>query len=329
MYGIGASLRDSILAGLARVDAGDETTPLLAPVSRPEELKDRSQALFFLKPELLYPELDRARTIDAVGAVLAAASISVGGVAVLGPRQLAQTIAAHYGVINRVSRFGVAALPDTARQRLADEFQESLARQVPALGGHEVVDRHGITPEALEAALGKPTKLAPGTYAAPAEIAGESLLVLNGFHPAQLGHYSAPRSRVVALEIGWADRSWQSFRTDVVGATRPEQATPGSVRGVLLARQAELGIGEVAVSTNGVHGSAGPIEAMVEIARFLEVPTDQTALGAALLEASVPASLIETLASSGDTGGDLRQEVFDATEEAEPAAAVEYLRSRS
>ena len=130
---------------------------------------------------------------------------------------------------------------------------------------------------------------------------------------------------MVALEIHWADRSWQSFRNDVVGSTRPDQASPESVRGVLLARQGDLGIGEVVVSTNGVHGSAGPIEAMVEIARFLEVPTGQTALGAALLDAGVPAATVETLAASGDTGGDLRQKVFDATEEAEPAAAVDYL----
>jgi hypothetical protein len=113
----------------------------------------------------------------------------------------------------------------------------------------------------------------------------------------------------------------------VVGATQPEQAQPHSVRGVLLSRAAELGIGEVAVSTNGVHGSAGPVEAMVEIARFLEVDPAQTALGAALLGAGVPAATIEALTSSGDAGGDLRQKVFDATEEVEPAAAVEYVTS--
>ena len=325
MYGIGESLRDSILAGLALIDAGDEAFTLLAPVSRPEELKGQSQALFFLKPELLYPELDRARTVEAVSAALAAASISVGGVAVLGPARLAQTIAAHYGQINRVSRFGLAALSDAARAKLDESFGAQLAAGTPALGGHEVVDRYGITAEELDAAFVSPTKLAPGTYAAIVEAGGGPVIVLDGFHPAQIGHYTGPRSRVVALEIHWADRSWQSFRTDVVGSTRPEQASPESVRGVLLARQAELGIGEVAVSTNGVHGSAGPIEAMVEIARFLDAPTAHTALGAALLDAGVSAATVETLAGSGDTGGDLRQKVFDATEEAEPATAIDYV----
>src|SRR5690606_33035296 len=120
-------------------------------------------------------------------------------------------------------------------------------------------------------------------------------------------------------------RSWRSFRNDVVGATQPEQAEPQSVRGVILARAAELGIGEVTVSTNGVHGSAGPVEAMVEIARFLEVDPAQTVLGAALRDAGVPPATIEQLTSSGETGGDLRQKVFDATEEVEPAAAIEYV----
>jgi hypothetical protein len=313
------------LAGLALVDAGDEAFTLLAPVSRPEELKGQSQALFFLKPELLYPELDRARTIDAVGSVLAAASIGVGAAAVLGPERLAETIAAHYGQINRVSRVGLAALSSAAKDKLDSEFGAQLAAGTPALGGHEVVARFGIGDEELDAAFRSPTKLAPGTYAAVVEIKGTPVIVLDGFHPAQLGHYTGQRSRVVALEIHWADRSWQSFRTDVVGSTRPEQASPGSVRGVLLARQKELGIGEVAVSTNGVHGSAGPIEAMVEIARFLEVPTGRTVLGAALLDAGVPDTTVDTLAGSGDTGGDLRQKVFDATEESEPATAIDYV----
>jgi hypothetical protein len=132
----------------------------------------------------------------------------------------------------------------------------------------------------------------------------------------------------VALEVHWANRSWESFRTDVVGATQPERAAPGSVRGVLRAHAAELGIGPVEVSTNGVHGSAGPIEAMVEIARFLDVTPPHTALGSAMLQAGVPDKTIEILCSSGDEGGELRQQVFDATEEIEPAQAVDYLTSR-
>ena len=325
MYGIERPLRDSIMAALARVDAGSATFAPLTEVSSPEALAGRSQALFFLKPELLYPDLDRAKIIDAVGSVLAAASIAVGGAAVLGPDRLAQTIAAHYGMINRVSRFGIAALSDAGRAKLSEEFGAQLAADVPALGGHEVVERYGVTPEELDAAFKGPTKLAPGTYAVAAQVGGASLIVINGFHPAQLAHYTAPRSRVVALEIGWADRSWRSFRTDVVGTTRPEEAEPNSVRGMLLAKAGDLGIGEVSVSTNGVHGSAGPVEAMVEIARFLEVDPAQTALGATLLSAGVPASTIEQLTSSGDTGGELRQKVFDATEEIEPAAAIESI----
>jgi hypothetical protein len=325
MYGISAALRDRLLTGLALIDAGDETFTLLAPVTAPDSSKARSQALFFLKPELLYPGLDRAQTIEAVSSALEEASIGVGGVAVLGPARLAETIAAHYGVINRVSRYGFAALSEAARAKLAESFAAQLGDGVPVLGGHEVVDRLGITADELDVAFKSPTKLAPGTYAAALEINGSPVVVLDGFHPAQLGHYTAARSRLVALEVHWSGRSWQSFRTDVVGATRPEQATPGSVRGLLRARAGELGIGPVEVSTNGVHGSAGPVEAMVEIARFLEVAPAGTALGAALLEAGVAAKTIEILCSSGDTGGDLRQQVFDATEEVEPAAAIEHL----
>jgi hypothetical protein len=244
---------------------------------------------------------------------------------VLGPARLGQTIAAHYGQINRVSRFGLGALSDAARAKLDEAFGPRLAEGVPALGGHEVVDRYGIAPEDLEALFVSPTKLAPGTYAAAIVVAGNPVVALNGFHPAQIGHYTAPRSRVVALEVHWSDRSWRSFRSDVVGATKPDAAEAASVRGMLLASREQLGIGPVAVATNGVHGSAGPVEAMVEIARFLEVEPAQTALGAALLAAGVADTTIEQLTSAGDTGGDLRQRVFDATEEVEPATAIEHL----
>ncbi|HEY7224449.1 MAG TPA: hypothetical protein VH561_12795 [Micromonosporaceae bacterium] len=325
MYGIGAPLQDSLLAALALVDGGDEQYARIAPVSPPEELKGHSQALFFLKPELLYPELDRTKTIDAVGSVLAEAAITVGGAAVLGPGRLAQTIAAHYGMINRVSRFGVAALSDAARGKLAEAFGNQIAAGLPVLGGHEVVQRYGVSPSELDAAFTSPAKLAPGTYAAEVPLAAGPVVVLNGFHPRQLGHYAEPGSRVVALEIQWTDRSWQSFRADVVGATRPDQAASGSVRALLRRQRDDLGIGPVGLSTNGVHGSAGPVEAMVEIARFLDVAPAHTALGAALLDAGVPEATIEVLASSEDTGGELRQQVFDATEEVDPGTAIEYL----
>ena len=112
--------------------------------------------------------------------------ISVGGVAVLGPARLAETIAAHYGQINRVSRFGLAALSDAARAKLDESFGAQLAAGAPALGGHEVVDRYGITAEELDAAFTSPVKLGPGTYAATVQLGGGPVIVLDGFHPAQL-----------------------------------------------------------------------------------------------------------------------------------------------
>jgi len=324
MAGIGAPEREEILLKLAAVDSGDIQFELLREPSRPEALKGASQALFFLKPELLYPELDREPVLVAVDRVLAGAGIEVGGIAVLGPARLADTIAAHYGVINRVSRLGLAALSEAARAKLDEQFGAEIAAGKPVLGGHEVVDRYGVQPAELEGKLGTPTKLAPGTYAAPATLDGQELIVLNGFHPAQLDHFAEPAARVVALEVFWSDRTWASFRTDVVGATKPENAVAGSVRAMLLAAQSELGLGPVGVSANGVHGSAGPIEAMVEISRFLGVPLEDTAVGAAALAASVPLATLQSIASSDEDGG-ARQRLFDATEEVEPATAIDHL----
>ena len=65
------------------------------------------------------------------------------------------------------------------------------------------------------------------------------------------------RGPLVAMVVGGGDDTWQVVRT-TMGATRPSEAAPGTIRGDLALETTE----------NLVHGSDGPESAAREIARF-------------------------------------------------------------
>ena len=114
------------------------------------------------------------------------------------------------------------------------------------------------------------------TYAAE----GENFILVNGFHPAQLAHFTEPSHRI-ALMLLHADTPWATLRDEMIGDTFPERAVAGSIRGQLHARPQNYGFDEVTIANNGVHLSAGPFEAMFEIANFfgslLDLDTPQRA----------------------------------------------------
>ena len=64
--------------------------------------------------------------------------------------------------------------------------------------------------------------------------------------------------------------SWANFRSKVLGATTPEEACAGSLRGEILARWVELGLrSPLSGSDNGVLASASPFEGLCERVTWL------------------------------------------------------------
>jgi hypothetical protein len=303
-------LVDDLISGLAAVDRGRadfvavrEFAPTPAPLLK--------QALVFVKPELLYPGLDRAGNLGAVLRMLAAAGLSIGAAAVLGPSRLAGVIADHYAMINRVARLGVDGLTPAAARALRDSFGGG----EPVLGGCQILARPGVSPADLIAAwpVAGSVKLAAGVYAAPLDIGGERVVALNGFHPEQLAHYTAADARVVAVEVTWDTPGWREFRSEISGATDPYAADAGSIRGYIRDHRADLGVPEVDRGVNGVHASAGPLEAMVELCRFFAVPPAATAFGAA--------GSVDRLPGDADL-----HRLFEATEDREPDEALRVVK---
>jgi len=110
-------------------------------------------------------------------------------------------------------------------------------------------------------------KLASGTYVEKLRIDQEVVYVLNAFHPKQLRHFTEPGRSIVLFNIS-GDRPWKEARESFAGATDPRKAVEGSLRRLLMERKVELGIPDVSQSFNGIHLSAGPVEALIELHRF-------------------------------------------------------------
>jgi len=235
-----------------------------------EAPKGRNHFVLFLKPEVLAlaDGVQVEAILDLIGAALRKHAVKTAAIRVLNGQYLARyhIMEEHYGVINRASRLGEAALSAATRKRLMAECPD--ADRV--VGGHEFLkefpDVSAFALNIIADTLGT-RKIASGKYYCVLNVAGERTVVLNPFHPQQVLHYTMPGRTIVVLECA-SDTDWRVLREEMTGATDPSKAAEGSIRKTLLEKRAKLGLREVATATNGVHCSAGPLEAMVEFSRF-------------------------------------------------------------
>lgn len=314
--------------------------------SEPEELlqplnvgsERQNELLFFFKPECFLESSDVQRA-DLVGLALKLFSdfdvVTAGAVLfrgeVLANRQIMDR---HYGFINRVSR-DARALSDTEMDTIRAEVGASPS--TPVLGGHEFLEAHPeYTPQSLDAfwATKRSRKLRSGLYFEKFEIAGDSVVLVNGFHPAQLAHFTTP-GHVVVLTILQSDLPWKVLRTYMLGDTFPEKAAPGSFRRTLYDDPKRFGLSSVSIAANAGHMSAGPFEGMFELSNFLSSSdvvnfnVSSTTAWKTAERTGVSLDKLRQLASNPVAhiaGGD--RTLFDATEELDTASACHLFRSR-
>jgi hypothetical protein len=235
-----------------------------------EPPKGQNHFVLFLKPEVLAlaDGVKVEAILELVGSALEANKVRIGAIRILNGAYLGRyhIMEEHYGVINRVSRLGEKSLSAPTREKLMAECPD--ADRI--LGGHEFLKEY---PEVSAFALNilsdtiKTRKIASGKYYAMIGVAGERVAVLNPFHPQQVAHYTAPGRTIVVLECA-SDTDWAVLRQEMTGATDPTKAAAGSIRRTLLNKKDKLGLRDVATASNGVHCSAGPLEAMLEYCRF-------------------------------------------------------------
>jgi hypothetical protein len=324
----------SVTAGQL-IDLRDASTRRRAVLYEDWDRPGSNEMVLFLKPETMaLSEEGLGQVLDLLTERLSAYRFGVESVVFLPSEYLKQygVIDEHYGVINRLARSAQENLSDEAREKFAAQYGTA-ADAVDVLGGFEFLARFSeVSPEALEELWGaaRSDKLAPGTYCRRVEHAGAELFLVNGFHPHQVAHFTSP-GRAILVVVLRGDTSWREARTSFVGATRPQDAVPESLRGLLLSRQYQLGFAEVSMGYNGVHLSAGPVEGLAELKRFVSdlshgpLPNESFVFGRRLVEAFGAAGADLVVSNPIVDFEGRRVSVFDLTEELDSDPAIERL----
>ncbi len=295
----------------------------------------QNQLLFFLKPEVFLGSVEHSLAIVQLAlSRFEEFGMQLGGVALVSGAHLsgARCMDRHYGYINQLSRSasGILDAGDEATLRNVLEFSEG-----PILGGHEFLAANPeFDAEQLDElwATKESLKLRSGFYYQKYDFPDGEVMLVNGFHPAQLNHFTAADRRI-ALAVVHSDLPWSVLRSRLIGDTFPERALMGSIRRELRERAKELGLGEVTIANNGVHLSAGAFEALFELVNFL----GEASTGFSVDECRVARLMSDVGLSDAETrraltnptalvgGGEVS--LFDATEECDTASSVELYRT--
>lgn len=274
MQDIGALSRE--ISKLIRQIESDPDSPIFEVLNLPTGV-DRvthNQFLMFLKPESICRPFNvkPEKMLKFVLETVREYDMRIGSVSVISAAYLEKydVMARHYGVINRLSRSAREHLSDSARSVFLDLFGKP-TRDVDLLGGHEFAKRFGMDAKCLDLLWENLSRerLASGTYCAKVKTPEGEVYLVNGFHPWQLRHYTEPGRCIVCFVLD-AELDWKIARSDMIGKTNPQEAKPESIRGQLWARKEEFGLRTVSLGLNGVHLSAGPLEALIELRRFCD-----------------------------------------------------------
>ena len=301
----------------------------------------RNTALVFVKP---HAATDACENFVREHLTAAGVSIVDSGVKTAAEIKSAKLIDQHYGSLARIAMELQPAdveLSETALKAFEEAYGVDWTTALgSALRNDEAMAKLGVDGQALEPMWrgGVQCKLAPGTYVsrlaipphprAARKMVGESMYTLNGFYPAMRQAYIEDGAEVRYLVCEWdeAELSWKGFRREVIGATNPADAAPGSARAELLSKWSALGLPAApSYGNNGVHASAGPLEGLKERCVWAGGSLDTDALAAALLDgANVPRATLDSWLDDNPvvTLGGQTDKIFDLTEEMGTEAVV-------
>ena len=245
-------------------------------------------------------------------------------------------IAQHYGVINKIASDAHQNLSDGAKEKFKELYSQVIEAS-NVLGGMEILTKY---PDFISYSLDylwqnlENKKLAGGTYCEEIKIDNEAIYLVNGFHPRQLKHFTEKGRSIVIFTLS-GDLSWTEARSNFIGATRPSDANEGSLRRELFDRKDEFGLAEVSQGVNGVHLSAGPVEALIELKRYNSNFSDNSQIkdfslfsfGKKLAENFSSESLEKILENSNVEIDGKAVSIFDLTEEKDSDEAITILKA--
>lgn len=315
---------------------GDVTTPadgysLLQPFSC--LTARQNQFVFFFKPEvLLLPRLEHRReVVDEALKAFERHGVEIGGCAVLSGTLLERSGAMrrHYGTINRLSRS--ASTEVAAAEATAIRLALGAPAGTPLLGGHEYLERNSLHALRRQWRPQKSTRIRSGFYAQTVDSDTGPVIVVNGFHPAHLAHFTKAGHAIVLFLLS-SDTAWSVLRRHMLGDTFPERAHVGSLRRFFRDGGPRFGIGPVDTTMNCAHMSAGPFEALFEMRNFFrdtlgfDFDARDTSLGRRMAAAGLDAQLELALGNPRLSRAD-GQHLFNASEGLDAAEAVQLFHA--
>jgi hypothetical protein len=250
----------------------------------PRPTKGTNQFCLFLKPGATAPAVDLRALFSLVMRSLAALDMTLEDVMIVpGPviRDYG-VIVNHYRALNILATKGRSAFSEVMLDRFHDLFGAD-ASEAAIQGGFEILQSTPrLTPTSLEALWdsNQQFRLAAAAFCAKVDVGDGAHYVVNGFVPRLMEKYELDDSLVVAFCIrGLID--WKTARNQLLGSPDPQSAARGSLRRELYRLRHSLRIPDIRLGWNGAHLSAGPVEALVELRRFYQIPYAVNAIQAA------------------------------------------------
>jgi hypothetical protein len=247
--------------------------PIITKPVKVNQTEKENELVFFFKPELLEVK-DHEKILCSLGLVeqkFSEYNVTVNGAAIVPGSVLKEheIMSRHYGFINQLSRKASKMVDDDNRREIFQQLDVSDPEDYQILGGHEFLEYFDADIESLSEIWfsQKAGKLRSGFYFSPGAFKGQKIVLVNGFHPSQIEHFTREDHRIYLMLLH-TDTDWTSLKFDLVGDTFPENANHSSIRGSLFANPQKYGQREVGINTNGVHLSAGPFEAAFEVVNF-------------------------------------------------------------
>lgn len=296
----------------------------------------KNELLLFVKPEMFIGKrFDPAkRFIDLILHQFQLYDVFLGGVIIVGGKALQEShiVETHYGKIHELSISASKILTDHDRAETCKTLALSSLDDFDILGGHEFLRNYPDT-DIYELSRiwydANPIKLRGGCYVEIVKKDNRNLILVNGFHPAQLEQYTEQSHRIVLMVIH-SNSSWSVLRNQMVGTTFPHGASPKSIRGILFNNPKDFGQDSVSLANNGVHLSAGPFEGMFEIVNFfgrlsgLEIDKNPPLLLKQMFYCGIEKYLaLKTLENPIISVSDGPIDLFTMTEELDSAPAIE------
>ncbi len=294
----------------------------------------QNELVFFIKPELLDVEDDEKilNSFHLIKEKFDEFDVAINGVAIV-PGVVLQEYGImnrHYGFINQLSRKASSIVDEEARQRIFDILEVENPEDYKILGGHEFLKAFHTDVDTLSDIWFSQTanKLRSGFYFIADTYKGQPFVLVNGFHPSQLRHFTRKDHRILLMLIH-TDTDWYDLKFEMVGDTFPEKANPESIRGRLYAQPENYGQEEVGINTNGVHLSAGPFEAAYEVVNFfgplidLEPAETPPLVIAKAIEAGIPKEKALSLLDNPSVN---ESDLFSETENLNTDEAVSFTK---